>query len=85
MPPDRVELLAQSIVTLRRLADSFLSDVNMSRDNVPSTIRRTSKELLLSISVLLPKLEAARELAAAGEHFNSPIAHRPRCDKCDDS
>jgi hypothetical protein len=63
------ELLEQSILSLRNLADGFLSEA-------PAPVRRISKELRLSISVLLPKLEAARDQMS---HMRPP-----GCDRCDD-
>jgi hypothetical protein len=62
-------LIGNSIVTLRRLAE-MLSTGTQGAD-------RTSKEILLSISVLLPKLEAARPM------FDAPPSDL-RCDSCED-
>ena len=77
MSHERIGLLEESIATLRGLAGIFAADLTDSVGPSSSTQRRTSKELLLSITVLLPKLEAARAIV---EQARLP---RVRCEHCD--
>ena len=79
MGNDRIGLLEESIATLRGLAGTFASDLTGSLEPSSNVVRRTSKELLLSITVLLPKLEAARAL------FQQPRIPPVRCEQCDGS
>ncbi len=82
MNPD-ADVIDQSIAALRRLTELLSPESMPGGQSVPEAqtmtpVRRTRKEILLSISVLLPKLEAARPLLA------KPV-YRPRCDACEDS
>ena len=61
------EIIGRSIATLRQLSQML----------VHGEPERRAKELLLSISVLLPKLEAARPI------LQLP-AIQPRCEICDE-
>ena len=77
MGNERMGLLEESIATLRELADCFASDLTGSLEPSSNVVGRTSKELLLSITVLLPKLEAARAI------FQPPRFPPVRCEQCD--
>jgi hypothetical protein len=77
MSPDAL-LIERSIVLLERLAAEFASEVAgtprraLGRDEV----LRTRKEALLTISVLIPKLKAARPAAA-------PATLQTSCPSCE--
>jgi hypothetical protein len=73
MRTDHIALINQSIVGLQRLADAFAAD-----SSLPARAPQTAKEALLTIRVLLPKLEAARAL------LHQPEAPPIRCVGCED-
>lgn len=81
MSNDSPALIDRSIAQLESLA-SFLADEverPWTTTALPLSERRLCKETLLTISVLLPKLQAvrrARALESAGQ--------APRCESCDD-
>ena len=68
----------QSITSLRGFSNTFSRDVNAAREQPLNTVTRVEKELLLSISILLPKLEAAREL------LDPALIPQSRREDCDD-
>ncbi|MFO1468646.1 MAG: hypothetical protein U1F35_19745 [Steroidobacteraceae bacterium] len=82
MVADRLTLINQSIVGLQRLADAFASEPDPAGDSAgisfASRTAQPTREALLTIRVLLPKLEAARALLHA--HRAPPI----RCIGCED-
>jgi hypothetical protein len=85
MNTDSPALIGNSIATLRRLAEMLSNDINASRGLALTPERRTSKELLLTISVLLPKLEAARPLLESTHSLvDSVTSYSARCESCDD-
>lgn len=73
-------LLDTSIANLRTLAAFFADELgNCGRaSSVPSPEARACQEALLTISVLIPKLQAARYVVADGAQAV------PRCATCDD-
>lgn len=73
-------LLDTSIANLRTLAAFFADELgNCGRaSSVPSPEARACQEALLTISVLIPKLQAARYVVADGAQAV------PRCTTCDD-
>jgi hypothetical protein len=73
-------LLDTSIANLHTLAAFFADElVNCGRASaVPSPEARACQEALLTISVLIPKLQAARYVVADA----APAT--PRCATCDD-
>jgi hypothetical protein len=73
-------LLEASIAQLRTLAAFFADELGNSaeRSEVPTPEVRACKEALLTISVLIPKLQAARYIVGDGG-----IAAR-RCTSCND-
>jgi hypothetical protein len=78
-PAPRV-LLDTSIANLRTLAAFFADELgNCGRASpVPSPEARACQEALLTISVLIPKLQAARYVVA-----DAALA-APRCATCED-
>lgn len=68
-----------SIADLRALASALAEQMSSAAHSAAADEARACKELLLSVSVLLPKLQAARYmlpvLGARGEH----------CPGCEDS
>jgi hypothetical protein len=73
-------LLDTSIANLRTLAAFFADELgNCGRASmVPSPEARACQEALLTISVLIPKLQAARYVVA------DPAVAATRCANCDD-
>lgn len=72
-------LLDTSIANLRTLAAFFADELNCGRASpVPSPEARACQEALLTISVLIPKLQAARYVMV-----DAALA-APRCPTCDD-
>ena len=64
--PDSTNLLARSIADLEQLATEFATELELARPNPGKTCRHLhQKEPLLTISILLPKLAAVRELERA--------------------
>jgi hypothetical protein len=80
MTPAPSVLLDTSIANLRTLAAFFADELsNCGRSSpVPSPEARACQEALLTISVLIPKLQAARYVVADG------ALAAPRCANCDD-
>jgi hypothetical protein len=80
MTPAPRLLLDTSIANLRTLAAFFADELgNCGRASpVPSPEARACQEALLTISVLIPKLQAARYVVA-----DAAVA-APRCATCDD-
>ena len=72
-------LLDVSIAQLKHLAMFFADEIGRSAQLLepPSLEVRACREVLLSISVLIPKLQAARYVVADGPPG-------PRCEHCDD-
>jgi hypothetical protein len=72
-------ILDNSIAHLRTLASALAEQMGSAADTEAADEARACKELLLSVSVLLPKLQAARYLlpvhGTRGEH----------CPECEDS
>ena len=64
MRSESLEIIDQSISQLRALAGALAEEVgSASAAQLPLTPgRRSCKEVLLTVSVLLPKLEAARRV-----------------------
>jgi hypothetical protein len=64
MRSESLQLIEQSIDQLRELAGALVEEVgSASAAQVPLTpSSRSCKEVLLTLSVLLPKLEAARRV-----------------------
>jgi hypothetical protein len=79
MRNDRMSIINQSIVGLQQLATVLAEDAH--RTDSMSRAPQTAKEALLSIRVLLPKLEAARALLIQPAQ---PIAPTIRCVGCED-
>jgi hypothetical protein len=75
---DHIALLNQSIVGLQRLADAFSADAHALQQAPGGRAPQTAKEALLTIRVLLPKLEAARA------SLHQPAAPIIRCVGCED-
>jgi hypothetical protein len=73
-------LLATSIANLRTLAAFFADELDNcgQASAVPSPEARACEDALLRISVLLPKLQAARSVVAEA------ALTAPRCTSCDD-
>jgi hypothetical protein len=80
MTPAPSVLLDTSIANLRTLAAFFADELgNCGRASpVPSAEARACQEALLTISVLIPKLQAARYVVADG------ALAAPRCASCDE-
>jgi hypothetical protein len=80
MRTGQIDLIEKSIVSLRVLAEAFAREINSVSPefDLLGKSSRKSKEALLTISVLLPKLEAVRET------LNVPLESRSRCESCDD-
>lgn len=78
MRTDHIALINQSIVGLQRLADAFATDAQSLSNAPESRAPQTAKEALLTIRVLLPKLEAARAL------LHQSAAPPIRCVGCED-
>lgn len=64
MRSESLEIINQSISQLRELAGALAEEVgSASAAQLPLTpARRSCKEVLLTLSVLLPKLEAAKRI-----------------------
>jgi len=64
MRPESLEIINQSIHQLHSLAGALAEEVgSASPAQLPLTpTRRSCKEVLLTLSVLLPKLEAAKRI-----------------------
>jgi hypothetical protein len=64
MRAESLQIIDQSINQLRELAGALAEEVgSASASQMPLTpVRRSCKEVLLTLSVLLPKLEAARRI-----------------------
>ncbi len=75
---EHVSLINQSIAGLQRLADAFAAEAGARQDTDGGVAPQTAKEALLTIRVLLPKLEAARAL------LHRPAAPPIRCVGCED-
>ena len=73
-------LLETSIAQLRTLAAFFADELGNSagRAEVPTPEARACKEALLTISVLIPKLQAARYIVSDGGMAAA------RCSSCND-
>jgi hypothetical protein len=73
-------LLDTSIANLRTLAAFFADELGNcgQASEVPSPEARACHEALLTISVLIPKLQAARFIVA------DAALPAPRCTSCDD-
>jgi hypothetical protein len=73
-------LLDTSIANLRTLAAFFADELGNcgQRTPVPTPEARACQEALLTISVLIPKLQAARYVVA-----DAGVA-APRCSSCED-
>jgi hypothetical protein len=85
MNTQSLAIIGNSIDTLRRLAEMLSNDVNAAHGLALTPERRTSKELLLTIGVLLPKLEAARPLLESTHSLVDSSPNYPaRCESCDD-
>jgi hypothetical protein len=80
MPSASRVLLDTSIANLHTLAAFFADElVNCGRNRkVPSPEARACREALLTISVLIPKLQAARYVVA------DAALPTPRCTSCED-
>jgi hypothetical protein len=80
MRTGQIDLIEKSIVSLRVLAEAFAREINSgsAEFDLLGKSSRKSKEALLTIRVLLPKLEAVRE------NLNVPLESRSRCESCDD-
>jgi hypothetical protein len=80
MTPAPKVLLDTSIANLRRLAAFFADELGNcgQASPVPSPETRACQEALLTISVLIPKLQAARYIVADA----APPARR--CPSCED-
>lgn len=75
-------LIDRSIAHLERLAAFLADEIQQpwtTTTALPLSDRRLCKEALLTISVLLPKLQAVRR---AGVSSSQP--QRPHCQSCDD-
>ena len=79
MRNDRMLMINQSIVGLQRLATVLAEDAHQADST--SRAPQTAKEALLTIRVLLPKLEAARALLVQPAQ---PAAPYIRCIGCED-
>ena len=81
MTPAPKVLLDTSIANLRRLAAFFADELGNcgQASPVPSPETRACQEALLTISVLIPKLQAARYVVA------DDSAAAGRCVSCDES
>ena len=78
MRNDPRALIDQSIEQLQELSSLFAAEVqSQPRDVQLSPAKRMRKEVLLTISVLLPKLRAARD-------FRESLIPSRGCDNCDD-
>jgi hypothetical protein len=75
---EHVRLINQSIAGLQRLADVFAAEAIARQEAAEAGAPQTAKEALLTIRVLLPKLEAARAL------LHRPAAPPIRCVGCED-
>ena len=75
-------LLDTSIAQLRTLAAFLAEEMGEYRQQSEATNleARACKEILLTISVLIPKLQAARYVVAVDEGAGAPVA---RCVSCD--
>jgi hypothetical protein len=78
MRSDRMSIINQSIVGLQQLASVLAEDAHQAD---LSRAPQTAKEALLTIRVLLPKLEAARALLIQPAQ---PMVPYIRCVGCDD-
>ena len=78
MRSDRMSIINQSIVGLQQLATVLAEDAHQADS---SRAPQTAKEALLTIRVLLPKLEAARALLIQPAQSMAPYI---RCMGCDD-
>ena len=78
MRVDHIALINQSIIGLQRLADAFAADARTLQQAPGARAPQTAKEALLTIRVLLPKLEAARA------SLHQPAAPPIRCVGCED-
>lgn len=78
MRSDRMSIINQSIVGLQQLATVLAEDAHRAD---ASRAPQTAKEALLTIRVLLPKLEAARALLIQPAQ---PTAPTIRCVGCED-
>jgi len=65
MRSESLDIIDQSICQLRALAGALAEEVgSASAAQLPLTpTRRSCKEVLLTVSILLPKLEAARKIS----------------------
>lgn len=79
MRSDRMSIINQSIVGLQQLAAVLSEDARQAE--AMSRAPQTAKEALLTIRVLLPKLEAARALLIQPAQ---PVSPYIRCVGCDD-
>ncbi len=79
MRNDRMSIINQSIVGLQQLATLLAEDAHEAASMSRSP--QTAKEALLTIRVLLPKLEAARALLIQPAQPTAPYI---RCVGCDD-
>ena len=81
MPNESPAVIDGSIAQLERLATFLADEIQQpwTTTRLPLSERRLCKEALLTISVLLPKLQAVRRAQAVD------LEHRsPRCRSCED-
>jgi len=71
-------LFETSIADLTTLASALAEEMGTAADNHAAAEARACKEILLSVSVLLPKLQAAR-------HMLPMRGYGVRCPECEDS
>jgi len=74
-------LLDTSIAQLQTLASFLAEEMGVYRDRAPAVgpEARACKEILLTISVLIPKLQAARYVVA------DPGSRPAQCASCEDA
>ena len=75
-------LLDTSIAQLRTLASFLAEEMSVIREPAddPTPEARACKEILLTISVLIPKLQAARYVMPKGQEFGGT----GRCEACEE-
>ena len=88
-------LLETSIAQLRTLASFLTEEMDQYRHETAMSTpeARACKEILLTISVLIPKLQAARDVvsdstlvgAAPSSHTYRAVDSDRRCANCEDS
>ena len=76
-----LQLIDETIERLEILSEFLAGEVNDRTDESPllSPEARTCKEAMLTISVLVPKLQRARAL----QQSPAAAARRPECINCD--